>query len=58
MLPGKTKEQTQSYAASPKASILANTASVQAAKNEELGLTGANFWTDTRQTADKKHLLC
>lgn len=51
LLPGKTKEQTQSYAASPKAVILANTASVQAVKNEELGLTGANFWTDTRQTA-------
>ncbi len=44
LLPNMTKEQTASYAASPDVEILSNTASVQAVRNNTLGITSIVFW--------------
>lgn len=43
-LPGITKEQTASYAASPDAVVLRNTSSVQAVKDNSTSTTGYVFW--------------
>lgn len=53
LLPGKTAEETGQYAASPQVKVLKNTPQVQAVYHQQLKLTGANFWTDTRQTAGR-----
>lgn len=59
LLPGMTAEQTENYALNPQIEVLVNSELVQAARHNGLGLTGANFWTNTEQsaggiTADKK----
>ncbi|WP_164821533.1 polysaccharide lyase family 8 super-sandwich domain-containing protein [Paenibacillus koleovorans] len=50
LLPNKTSTQTSSYAANPDVEILANTTSVQAVREKQLHVTGANFWTNVTQT--------
>lgn len=50
VLPGKTAIQVSSYAAQPDVTILANSATIQAVKENTLNLIGANFWTDSIQT--------
>lgn len=59
LLPGKRADETEDYAYHPKVTILSNTPYVQAVYNSTLQITGANFWTDTKQnagilSADKK----
>lgn len=51
LLPGKTSTEVSSYAASPSISILENTASVQAVRENDLNLTGINFWKNESTTA-------
>lgn len=51
LLPGKTSAQVSSYAAAPNISILENSASVQAVRENSLGVTGINFWKDESTTA-------
>ncbi|MBB6637400.1 polysaccharide lyase family 8 super-sandwich domain-containing protein [Cohnella thailandensis] len=46
VLPGATEAGTAAYADSPDVSVIANTASVQAVRDNELGMTGFNFWQD------------
>lgn len=50
-LPGKTAEETNQYAQNPNVTILKNTPQVQAVKETTQNMTGANFWTDTVQSA-------
>lgn len=52
LLPNTTSKQVHSYADHPQVTILANNSSVQAVKQNNLNLIGANFWTD-RQTTVK-----
>ena len=52
LLPGMSPSNVSAYAANPKTVILANTESVQAAKNQTLGLVSANFWGSAGGTAD------
>ncbi len=47
LLPGKSPEEVEAYAYHPGSTILANTSQVQAVYHEKLGITGANFWTDS-----------
>lgn len=44
ILPNMTKSQTESYAQNPDTEILCNTGSVQAVRNNRLGITGIVFW--------------
>ena len=53
LLPGKSASETKSYAENPAVEIIKNDAAVQAVKNTALSVTGAVFWTDSVQTADK-----
>ena len=53
LLPGKSAEETRQYSENPAVEIIRNDSAVQAVKNTALGITGANFWTDTSVTADK-----
>lgn len=46
LLPGKTAAETAAYAAAPDVSILSNTDSIHAARDEREGVTAANFWDD------------
>ncbi|MBZ4487485.1 polysaccharide lyase beta-sandwich domain-containing protein [Microbacterium sp. cx-55] len=59
LLPGKTSAQVSGYAAAPDISILENSASVQAVRENDLNVTGINFWKDESTsaggvTSDKK----
>ncbi len=59
LLPGRNATRTGQYAAAPHVNVLANNANVQAVKETTLGITAANFWTDTTQavggiTSNKK----
>ncbi len=47
VLPGKAAHEVGEYSANPDVVILANNSSVQAVKETTLGITGANFWSDT-----------
>jgi hypothetical protein len=47
VLPGKPAHEVSEYSAKPDVVILANNSSVQAVKETKLGITGANFWSDT-----------
>lgn len=47
VLPGKAAHEVSEYSAHPDVVILANNSSVQAVKETKLGITGANFWSDT-----------
>lgn len=44
LLPNMTNEQTRVYSASPDVEILSNTKSVQAVRNNSLGITSIVFW--------------
>ncbi|MDR6882429.1 hypothetical protein J2X61_004210 [Bacillus sp. 3255] len=44
LLPGMTSSQVQNYSSNSDISILANTTSVHAVKENSLGITAANFW--------------
>jgi hyaluronate lyase len=50
LLPGRNATRTGHYAAAPQVTVLANSTSVQAVTETTLGITAANFWTDTSQT--------
>ncbi len=50
LLPGRNATRTGHYAAAPQITVLANNANVQAVAETTLGITAANFWTDTTQT--------
>ncbi|MGV2881706.1 hyaluronate lyase [Paenibacillus sonchi] len=52
LLPGKTAAQVAAYAAAPDIEVLANSSSVQAVKETELGIIGANFWEDGASSVD------
>lgn len=47
VLPNKTAAQTAAYQQNPDIEILANTSSVQAAREKNLRVTAANFWSAT-----------
>ena len=47
VLPGKPAHEVGEYSANPDVVILANDSRVQAVKETRLGITGANFWSDT-----------
>jgi len=47
VLPGKLAQEVKEYSAHPDVTILANNSSVQAVKETKLGITAANFWSDT-----------
>ncbi|GAB3598030.1 hypothetical protein GCM10027408_12130 [Microbacterium tumbae] len=51
LLPNKTSAQVGDYAAAPDISILENSDSVQAVKENGLNVTGINFWKDEPTTA-------
>ena len=51
LLPGRSAARVGQYAAQPQVSVITNNANVQAASETRLGITAANFWTDTTQTA-------
>lgn len=51
LLPGRTASRVARYAAQPQVSVITNTANVQAVSETRLGITAANFWTDTTQSA-------
>ena len=51
LLPGRTARRVSQYAAAPQVSVIANNGNVQAVSETTLGITAANFWTDTSQTA-------
>ncbi len=46
ILPGRSTEQTKAYAEKPGVEIVENSAKAQTVSSKELGVTGANFWTD------------
>lgn len=46
-LPGKLAQEVKEYSAHPDVIILANNSRIQAVKETKLGITGANFWSDT-----------
>ncbi|MBP2114751.1 polysaccharide lyase family 8 super-sandwich domain-containing protein [Paenibacillus silagei] len=52
LLPGKTAAQVAAYAAAPDIEVLANSSGVQAVKETQLGIVGANFWEDVTSSAD------
>ena len=51
LLPNKSSSQVGSYAQNPDIEILKNDENVQAVKEKELNIIGANFWNDTSETA-------
>lgn len=51
LLPGFNATRVSHYATQPQIHVLANTPDVQAVTETTLGITAANFWTDTAQTA-------
>lgn len=51
LLPGRTARRMSQYAAQPHVTVLANNTNVQAVSENSLGITAANFWNDTSQTA-------
>lgn len=46
LLPASTAQETAAYADDPDVDIQANTAKVQAVRENRLGITAANFWTN------------
>lgn len=52
LLPGLTAKQVSDYANHPQIKILKNDTLVQAVKESNLKIIGANFWTDTPQSVD------
>ena len=59
LLPGASARLVSQYAERPPVSVIVNDTTIQAVSQSALGITAANFWTDTTQsagiiTADKK----
>ncbi len=52
LLPGKTAEETKAYAANSGITILENSAEAQAVTDENLHITGINFWEERTKTVD------
>ncbi|PZT55034.1 polysaccharide lyase family 8 super-sandwich domain-containing protein [Paenibacillus silvae] len=52
ILPNASKQETKEYADSPDVTILANSKTVQAVRENTLNVAGYNFWTDTLTTID------
>jgi hyaluronate lyase len=50
LLPGRNAKRTGNYAAAPHITVLNNNANVQAVRENTLGITAANFWTDNNYT--------
>lgn len=50
LLPGRNATRTGNYAAAPHITVLNNNANVQAVRENTLGITAANFWTDNTYT--------
>ncbi len=51
LLPNRSAAETADFAASPTVVVLENSTAVHAVRHLTLGLTAANFWTDTRASA-------
>lgn len=51
ILPGRDANRTAQYSLAPHFSVLKNDANVQAVSETSLGITAANFWTDSSQSA-------
>jgi hyaluronate lyase len=51
LLPGRTATRTGHYATAPHITVLTNNANVQAVRENTLGITAANFWTDSTFTS-------
>ena len=51
LLPGLTARRMSQYATQPHVSVIANNTNVQAVTENTLGITAANFWNNTSQTA-------
>jgi hyaluronate lyase len=51
LLPGRKATSVANYAAQPQITVIANNANVQAVSEITLGITAANFWSDTERTA-------
>lgn len=51
LLPNKNSNATEEYSKNPDIEILRNDSDVQAVKENKLGITAANFWTNTQQSA-------
>ncbi|WP_271753382.1 polysaccharide lyase family 8 super-sandwich domain-containing protein [Cohnella sp. JJ-181] len=51
LLPNKTSAQVGGYAGSPDITILENSETAQAVKENGLNITGINFWTDAPKTS-------
>lgn len=52
LLPGMNLRQMEYYAIHPEFVVLTNSSTVQAVREESLGMTAANFWTNGPQTVD------
>jgi hyaluronate lyase len=50
LLPGRSATRTGHYAAAPHITVINNNANVQAVRENTLGITAANFWTDSTFT--------
>ncbi|HEY1170878.1 MAG TPA: polysaccharide lyase family 8 super-sandwich domain-containing protein [Verrucomicrobiae bacterium] len=50
LLPGRSARHTKTYAQYPQVIVLTNTGNMQAVQETTLGITAANFWTDTTRT--------
>jgi hypothetical protein len=51
LLPNRSAAETADFAASPTVVVLENSTAVHAVRHLTLGITAANFWTDTRTSA-------
>lgn len=51
ILPGRNARRMGHYAEAPQINVIANNANVQSVEETTLGITAANFWTDTTKTA-------
>ena len=52
LLPEKTAEETEAYAAAPQIAVLENNESVQAVYHQGLNMTGINFWNKNGGTVN------
>ncbi|MEY3898461.1 MAG: hypothetical protein RLZZ214_3983 [Verrucomicrobiota bacterium] len=50
VLPGRDARRSGQYAEAPQVTVIANDANVQAVSEATLGITAANFWSDTVRT--------
>lgn len=53
LLPNKTSEETHMYSKNPDIEILRNDEKVQAVKEHDLNIIGANFWTNEKENVAK-----